>query len=399
MTICRSVAKSLNWLWIEMAQTLEILERLIGFNSVSANSNLDIIDYIQGFLGSRGFEIHRVPDASGQKAGLYASLGPAGAGVMLSAHTDVVPVAGQDWSRDPFKLTQENGRLYGRGTTDMKGYLASVMALADRAAQTTLKEPLKIVFSYDEEIGCVGIQHMIGDLERTIGLPRACFVGEPTEMQVAVGHKGKAALRAVCHGENGHSALAPQFLNALHLAGDFMGELRVLQDDLAKNGNHDSAYGIPFSTVHVGKLSGGMALNIVPDQAELIFEYRHLAADRAEDILARIMRAAAKVEAAHLTRFPDAKIDVEQYNAYPGLDVDEAAEITAFAKRLSQSNHSTKVPFGTEAGFFDALGIPTVVCGPGSMEGQGHKPDEYITLDQLATCDAMMGRLLDELKG
>jgi acetylornithine deacetylase len=381
-----------------MSQTHEILERLIGFNSVSANSNLEIIDYIQDFLGSRGFEIHRIPSEDGEKAGLYASIGPAGSGVMLSAHTDVVPVDGQDWSKDPFKMTQDGDRLYGRGTTDMKGYVASVMALADRASQTTLKEPLKIAFSYDEEIGCVGIQHMIGDLERTIGLPRACFVGEPTEMQVAVGHKGKAALRAICRGENGHSALAPNFLNALHLAGDFMTELRMLQDDLAKNGARDAAYSIPYSTIHVGKLSGGMALNIVPDQAEMIFEYRHLAADSSDDLLARIIRAASRVEARHQDRFPAAKIEVDQYNAYPGLDVDEAASITAYAKRLSQTNHSTKVAFGTEAGFFDALGIPTVVCGPGSMEGQGHKPDEYITVDQLAACDTMMDRLLDDLK-
>ena len=236
-----------------MSQTHDILERLIGFNSVSANSNLDIIDYIQDYLALRGFEIHRVPDDSGQKAGLYASLGPTGAGVMLSAHTDVVPVAGQNWTKDPFKLTREADRLYGRGTTDMKGYMASVMALADRASRTPLREPLKISFSYDEEIGCVGIQHMIGVLEKTIGLPRACFVGEPTEMQVAVGHKGKAALRATCHGQSGHSALAPNFVNALHLAGDFMAELRQLQDDLARNGTRDPAYAVPYSTIHIGK--------------------------------------------------------------------------------------------------------------------------------------------------
>lgn len=381
-----------------MSQTHEILARLIGFNSVSANSNLDIIDYVQAFLDSRGFAVHRLPDETGQKAGLYATIGPAGAGVLLSAHTDVVPVEGQDWTKDPFTLTQDGDRLYGRGTTDMKGYVASVMALADRASQTRLKEPLKLAFSYDEEIGCVGIQHMIGDLERTIGLPRACFVGEPTEMQVAVGHKGKAALKAVCHGQSGHSALAPHFVNALHLAGDFMGALRALQDDLAKNGARDDAYDIPYSTIHIGKLSGGMALNIVPDHAEMVFEYRHLAADRSEDLLTRIKQAASKVEAHHQANFPEAKIEVDQYNAYPGLDVEEDASIAVYAKRLSETNHSTKVAFGTEAGFFDALGIPTVVCGPGSMKGQGHKPDEYITLDQLSSCDAMMDRLLDDLK-
>lgn len=381
-----------------MSHTHEILARLIGFNTVSANSNLEIINYIQGFLNDRGFAVHLVPDDSGQKAGLFASIGPAGRGVMVSGHTDVVPIDGQNWSKDPFVLTQEAGRLYGRGTTDMKGYVACVMALADRASRVDLKEPLKISLSYDEEIGCVGIQHMIGALERTIGLPRACFVGEPTEMQVAIGHKGKGALRANCYGLSGHSALAPRFANALHLAGDLMAELRALQDDLAANGARDSAYDIPYSTIHIGKMSGGVALNIVPDQAEIVFEYRHLATDSAEDLRARILQAGARVQAAHQAQFAEAKIEISQYNAYPGLDVAASADASVYAQRLAQSRHTTKVAFGTEAGVFARLGVPTVVCGPGSMAGQGHKPDEYVTLAQLAACDAMLDRLLDDLK-
>ncbi|SLN55171.1 Acetylornithine deacetylase [Roseovarius albus] len=383
-----------------MTQTLDILDRLIGYNSISANSNLDIIAYIEEFLRTRGFEVSHVPDESGQKAGLYATLGPAsgGDGVMLSAHTDVVPVAGQDWSKDPFKLTREGDRLFGRGTTDMKGYVASVMALADRASKTQLNEPLKIAFSYDEEVGCVGIKNMIDQLEPSIGLPRACFVGEPTEMQVAIGHKGKAALRATCHGEAGHSALAPQFLNALHLATDFVGALRDIQTDLARNGARDAAYGVPYSTVHVGKLSGGTALNIVPDTASIDFEYRHLAADKPDDLLKRIQKAADEIVHKRQGPFPEARIEVDQYNAYPGLDVDEHNAIVPYAQKLAQTNTVTKVAFGTEAGYFDELGIPTVVCGPGSMEGQGHKPDEYITLEQLRACDMMMDRILHDLK-
>lgn len=380
-----------------MTQTLDILERLIGFDTISAKSNLDLVDFAQDFLLSRGFEVHRHLDAGGQKAGLFAVLGPAGKGVLLSAHTDVVPVSGQSWTRDPFQLTRDGDRVYGRGTTDMKGYVASVLTLADRASRMELAEPLKIALSYDEEVGCVGIQHMIGDLVRTIGLPRACFVGEPTEMQVAVGHKGKAALHAVFHGESGHSALAPKFLNALHIAGDFLAELRKVQDTLAVIGAQDEAYDIPYSTIHVGQLSGGTALNIVPARAKMTFEYRHLAADRPADILARITGAASMVEMTYQVHNLDAIIEIDQYNAYPGLDVAEDADITGFAKRLSQSNAVTKVAFGTEAGFFDALGIPTVVCGPGSMEGQGHKADEYITLDQLSACDLMLDRLLSDI--
>ncbi|WP_371223107.1 acetylornithine deacetylase [Roseovarius sp. 2305UL8-3] len=370
------------------SQTLEVLERLIAFPTIPDNSNRALIDYVEAYLRDRGFAVTRLPDDTGEKAGLVATLGPAGAGVLLSAHTDVVPVEGQEWTRAPFKLSRDQDRLYGRGTTDMKGYVASVLAVADRAAVADLKEPLKIVLSFDEEIGCVGIRQMIGDVAPLIGHPRACFVGEPTGMEVAVGHKGKAALRAICHGQAGHSALAPQFTNALHVATDFINALRGLQDDLARNGARDEAYGIPYSTVHVGKLSGGTALNIVPDHAKLLFEYRHLAADTPEEMRARIDACADAVRG---------EIEIEELNAYPGLDVPEAHDVVGFAQRMAHTNGITKVPFGTEAGFFDALGIPTVVCGPGSMEGQGHKPDEYIEMSQLAACDAMMDRILQEI--
>ena len=380
--------------------TLAILDRLISFPTVSAESNLPIIDYVQDYLQTRGFEIHRMPDKTGQKAGLFACIGPSDrAGIMVSGHTDVFPTTGQNWTTNAFKMTVANGKAYGRGTTDMKGYLASVMTLADRASKADLKEPLKIAFSYDEEIGCVGIKSMIGHVETTIGLPRYCFVGEPTLMQVSVGHKGKAALRATCHGMNGHSAMAPKFLNALHLATDFMSELRSLQDDYALNGAQDNDYSVPYSTIHVGKMSGGMALNIVPDKAVIDFEFRHLAADNAEDILERIIAAAQKVSAAQQAQFPAAQIDVLQHNAYPGLDTDTSGDVVKYAQKLAQVTNTTKVTFGTEAGYFSGhLGIPTVVCGPGSMGGQGHKPDEFIELSQLAACDAMFDRLLGDIK-
>lgn len=382
-----------------MQGTLEILERLVGFDTVSSKSNLGIIAYIEEFLKTRGFAVYRIADPSGEKAGVFASLGPQGAGgVLLSGHTDVVPVENQPWTRDPFALHQDAGRLYGRGTTDMKGYLASMLSLADRAAGQRLKAPLKLAFSYDEEIGVVGIKHMIGSLEGAIGLPRACFVGEPTNMQVAIGHKGKAALRATCHGQSGHSALAPKFVNALHLATDFLQELRALQQEFVEGGAQDLGYDIPYTTLHVGKLAGGTALNIVPEQTVVDFEYRHLAEDPTEEILARILAAAERVSLNYHARFSGARVDVEQYNAYPGLSVSEASDVVSQAQRLARTNSVTKVPYGTEAGYFAGLSIPTVVCGPGSMEGQGHKVDEYLDLSELAACDAMMDRLLDDLR-
>lgn len=382
-----------------MTDTLDILERLVGFETVTRRSNLEMADYVESYLRTRGFRITRIPSHCGNKAGIYAEIGPAGDGIVLSGHMDVVPVTGQNWTRPPFRLTREDGCVFGRGTTDMKGYVAAMLAVADKVVAENLREPLKLVFSYDEEIGCVGIQEMLDRLAPLMGRPRACFVGEPTEMQVAVGHKGKAALHARCFGQSGHSALAPKFVNALHLASDFIVGLRDLQQDYIKSGARDAAYSIPYTTFHAGVLNGGNALNIVPDFAELTFEYRHLAADNAKGILGKLNGLAADISARYQSQWAGAKIEIEQYNAYPGLDVAPDEGVSAFAQKIAQSNTITKVAFGTEAGFFSELGIPTVVCGPGSMEGQGHKPDEFITLEQLAACDVMLLRILTDLSG
>lgn len=380
-----------------MTETLEILDRLVGFNTVSHNSNAGLASYVEDYLKVRGFEVHRIPDPSNGKVGLYAQKGPAGEGVLLSAHTDVVPTEGQNWSRDPFRLTREDGRVYGRGTTDMKGFVATMLALADRAKDADLREPLKFVLSYDEEVGCVGLQRMLDRLAPLLGQPRACLVGEPTEMQVAIGHKGKAVFKALCHGQAGHSALAPKFVNALHMATDFVIELRAIQSALETSGYRDADYDIPYSTVHVGMLSGGRALNIVPDKAELTFEFRHLPKDKISDIQTRIEKAAQKVVSFYQENTPTARIEIEKNNSYPGLDVQEIDAVIAYAQGLAKTDSTTKVAFGTEAGFFSELGIPTVVCGPGSMERQGHKPDEYLELSELAACDAMMDRVLADL--
>ncbi|MCY4260944.1 MAG: acetylornithine deacetylase [Rhodobacteraceae bacterium] len=380
-----------------MTETLDILEKLVGFETVGENSNRAFAAYVEDFLATRGFQVHRIVDPGGDKIGLYAEKGPVGGGVLLSAHSDVVPVEGQVWTRNPFRLTREGSRVYGRGTTDMKGFVASALLLAEKTTGRRLREPLKLVISYDEEVGCVGIQRMLDRLVPLLGQPRACLVGEPTDMRVAVGHKGKVALRAVCHGRPGHSALAPNFVNALHLATDFIAALRVLQTDEAEHGNRDSAYTIPYTTFHVGTLIGGKTLNMVPDRAELTFECRHLAGCRPGDIMNRIRDAADRAGAVHQTAAPEAHIEVKQSNAYPGLDVPQGETVIGYAQKLVQNPSTTKVDFGTEAGVFSELGIPTVVCGPGSMEGQGHQPDEYLALEQLAACDAMMDRLLDDL--
>jgi acetylornithine deacetylase len=380
-----------------MTTTLEILDRLIAYPTVSAESNLAMIGFIEDFLSSRGFETHRVVDGTGAKAGLFARLGPADRpGVMLSGHTDVVPVAGQAWSREPFRLTREGSRLYGRGTADVKGFIACMLSAADRASAMTLAQPLKLACSWDEELGCIGIPQMLSRLEACIGKPALCIVGEPTGMQIAIGHKGKMALRATCHGTNGHSAMAPDYLNAIHLAVDFIGKLRAVQSDLAVTGGRDAGYGIPYATVHVGRIAGGTALNIVPERAVVDFEIRYPAAQSAEAIRATIAAAALAVATPWRNAFPGARIEVETLNAYPGLGAaGDGSEVTLM-KRFVPEAGLTKVNFGAEGGHYAGAGVPTLVCGPGSMD-QGHKPDEFIEVSQLAACDAMCDRILQHL--
>ncbi len=383
--------------------TVEILERLVGFPSVCTEKDyLVITDHIESFLKERGFRCHRHTAPEGGKAGLFAAVGPTGAGgVLLSAHLDVVPVVGQNWSSDPFVMTQKDGRLYGRGTADMKGFAAACLRAADTAAKLAarnqLAAPLKLAFSYDEELGCLGINDMIPHLEAAIGLPDYCLVGEPTSMRLAVGHKGKVSYRVTFRGSSGHSAAAPNYLNALHMAADFVDILRDLQTDIAANGARDDAYEIPYTTVHAGVLSGGTTLNMVPNSAELEFEIRHLAADKPEKILERIRTKAAAIVCRLQPVHPQASIRIEEMNAYPGLDIPESSEAAEFFGVLGGIAPAIKVDFGTEAGFFHkALGIPTIVCGPGSID-QAHKPDEFIDISQLDACDAMLDLLIGYL--
>lgn len=380
-----------------MTRTLELLDRLVAFPTISADSNLAIVSFIEDILRATGGEIHRIGDASGTKAGLVARIGPAeGAGVMLSGHTDVVPVTGQAWSSDPFRMRTEGSRVYGRGATDMKGFLACMLSAAERAAALPLAEPLKLAFSWDEEVGCLGIPQMLPTLPSTIGNPRLCIVGEPTSMQIALGHKGKVALRATCHGTAGHSSMAPDFLNAIHLAADFVTGLRRLQSDLAVYGARDTGYDVPHATVHAGRINGGTVLNIVPDRAVIDFEYRYPANQPSEAIQRALAALAEEVAAPYRDGFPDARVKVDVVNAYPGLGMPPDHPVVDLLRRLVPEAGTIKVAFGTEAGHFDAAGIATLVCGPGSME-QGHKPDEFIDRAELGRCDAMCDRLLDHL--
>ena len=376
-----------------------IFDRLMSFDTVSSRPNIELMQFVRDLLAEAGIGSVLIPDAAGGKANLYATVGPEGqGGVMLSGHTDVVPVEGQAWTKPPFALTEENGRYYGRGAADMKGFCAAAIATLLKAARRPLKTPLHLSLSYDEEIGCMGVRSLVTMLEGAPVRPRFCIVGEPTGMQVATGHKGKVALRATCTGREGHSALAPLALNALHLAADFVQAVRDLQADLAASGLKDGDYDVPYSTVHIGKLSGGVQVNIVPNSAVMDFEIRSVAGEDVEGLIARLRAAAEAIVAPLRAEFPEAAISVERLWDYPGLGTASDAAVVNFVKGLTGANGTIKVAFGTEGGLFDArLGIPTVICGPGSM-AQGHKPDEFVTVEQMARCEAMMEALLDRLE-
>ncbi|PZQ96568.1 MAG: acetylornithine deacetylase [Cereibacter sphaeroides] len=380
-------------------QTREILDRLIAFETVSSQPNIALMGWVRDLLADVGVESVLIPDASGGKANLYATIGPQNRpGVMLSGHTDVVPVEGQVWTRPPFQLTGGEGRYFGRGVTDMKGFVACALSAAMAATRRELRTPLHLALSYDEEVGCLGVRSLIAMLEGAPIRPAFCIVGEPTGMQVATGHKGKIALRATCTGREGHSALAPMALNALHLGADFLNAVRWLQAEVAEGGKRDGDYDVPYTTLHVGKMNGGVQVNIVPNACILDFEIRNLAEDDPQILIDRLVTMAQEIVAPLKAEFPEADIRVERLWDYPGLGTPTTAPIVNFVKGLTGANGTMKVAFGTEGGLFsERLGIPTVICGPGSM-AQGHKPDEWVSVEQIERCEAMLARLVDRLE-
>lgn len=370
----------------------EILARLVAFPTLSRQSNLALLDYVEGLMAPAGVRLERFVSEDGTRANLLARIGPEGpGGIMLSGHCDVVPTEGQAWQSDPFELRHEDGRYYGRGTADMKGFLAVAIRAMLKAAGEPLALPLQLAISYDEEIGCLGVRGMLDALSERADRPALCLIGEPTGMRIATGHKGKRALRACCHGQEGHSALAPEALNALHLGADFLIRLQARQEELRRAGAQDPDYDIPYSTIHVGVMQGGTALNIVPNRCTLDFEIRNVAGDDPDDILAGIRADAEATAALHRNRFPHARVEVEDISGYPGLDTSSGTAAVQLLQEILQRDTPTiKVAFGTEGGLFsDALGITTLICGPGHM-AQGHKPDEYVSEEQLSECAAFL---------
>ncbi|WP_043308412.1 acetylornithine deacetylase [Pseudomonas sp. ML96] len=382
-----------------MSTSRAILADLIAFDTTSRESNLALIEYVRDYLGGLGVASQLLFNAERTKANLHARLGPSGAGgVMLSGHSDVVPADGQAWSVPAFALTERDGRLYGRGTADMKGYIACVLAAVPAFLAQPLRLPLHIAISYDEEVGCLGVRSLVEQLRASPERPGICIIGEPTEMRPVLGHKGKLAMRCEVHGAACHSAYAPQGVNAIEYAARLIGKLGEIGTRLAAPERHDARFDPPYSTVQTGVIQGGRALNIVPAECRFDFEMRALPADDPQQVAAEL-RDYAESELLPRMRAVSAASDIRfsELSSYPGLFTEAGSEAAQLLVLIAGSDDFSTVAYGTEGGLFDEAGIATVVCGPGSMD-QGHKPDEFVSLAQLDACDAMLARLTQWLR-
>lgn len=378
----------------------ELLAALVSFDTTSRESNLHLIEYVRDYLAGLGVASELIFNDQGSKANLFATLGPAQLpGIVLSGHSDVVPVQGQAWTRPPFELSEHDGKLYGRGTADMKGYIACVLAAVPRLLAAPLRMPVHIALSYDEEVGCLGVRSLLAELAQRPHKPLLCIIGEPTELKPVLGHKGKLAMRCEVHGAACHSAYAPQGVNAIEYAAELIGELGRIGASLRRPELQDRRFDPPFSTVQTGLISGGKALNIVPADCCFDFEVRALPAQDPRQVAEQLQQYAQQQVLPKMQAVDGgSRIGFSELSAYPGLATDASSQAAQWIAQLCGCSEFGTVAFGTEGGLFDAIGIPTVICGPGSMD-QGHKPDEFVSLAQLAGCDAMLERLAQSLQG
>ena len=382
----------------DVPSSLSLLSRLVAFPTISSETNIPLIDFVEDYLASWGVSCTRVPTSDGTKANLFATVGPVdAAGILLSGHTDVVPVADQSWSGDPFILRIDSGKAIGRGAVDMKGFVACALRLVAVASRSPLKRPLHIALSHDEGIGCVGVSRMLPLLKDAIRPPTLCVIGEPTNMAVVVAHKGKFMGRLVCHGVPGHSSDPGSGVNAIMMASDVVGALADLQKSLRNAANPDNAYLVPYTTVHVGKIAGGTSLNVIPALCEMEFEVRHIPGDDQQQLVGMIKSVADTVARSYDAPDRPARIAVDILNAYPSLAADPDCAAADLLRALTHSDGPSKVSFGTEAGLFATeLGVPTYVCGPGDV-AMAHKADEFITISQLDKCDTFLEGILANL--
>lgn len=380
-------------------QTLDLVRRLVGFDTTSSGSNMPLIEFVADYLESRGINVQLVPSQDEYKANLIATIGPADApGIIVSGHTDVVPADSVQWTSPPFAPEVRDGRVYGRGTADMKSFIAVALSLLTPLQGQPLRHPVMLALSFDEELGCRGAPLMMPEFEALAARPLGCIVGEPTLMRVAVAHKGKLATRVHVHGRNAHSAYPETGVNAIDIAAELMVWLRRRALDERTSGMLDQQFEPPYSTVHTGVVRGGSALNIVPALCSFDFEVRGLpGADPQEHLKA--------LESYFDTGLPDdlaakraqARLELETMSRYPPLDARHPGFAAWVATLAEDDETPATLSYGSEAGLFAELDIPTVVCGPGSIH-QAHQPDEYIELAQLARCERLFSRLADTLR-
>ncbi|MBM86208.1 MAG: acetylornithine deacetylase [Rhodospirillaceae bacterium] len=377
-------------------QSIEWLDRLIALDTTSRLSNLKLIEEVRAYLDGLHIPTRITQNEDGTKANLWATIGPEDkGGVVLSGHTDVVPVDGQNWSRDPFRMHREDGKLYGRGTADMKGFCAIALALAPKMQKRDLKTPIHFAFSYDEEVGCLGVRSLIKDVIENLPLPRAVVVGEPTSMKIIGGNKGGRAFRTTVRGVPGHSSEPQRGANSIMAAARIITFIEDLQHELANNADPDCPFDPPYTTFDLGVIEGGTAHNIIPEYTHVHWGFRGLPNDNLEALEKRILdyidaEITPKLQAiaAH------AGVTTELRNDTPPLMPDSESPAEQLIRHLTGLNESGTVAFGTEAGLFQQAGIPGVIFGPGSIQ-QAHQPDEFIEINQLAECLAFVEKLTD----
>ncbi|MDX3805250.1 acetylornithine deacetylase [Bosea thiooxidans] len=375
-----------------------MLARLVAFETVSHKSNLPLIDFVEDYLAGWGIAATRFPNATGDKAALFATIGPQDrGGVVLSGHTDVVPVEGQAWSRDPFTLHVEGGRAYGRGAVDMKGFVALALALVPDFLAAKLSTPIHLFLSYDEEVTCLGVVDGIAAMGKTLPRPLAVIVGEPTMLDICDAHKGVRTFLTTITGFAAHSSKPQLGASAVHAGALLAAELDHMQEEAKERPDTSGRFDPPYDTIHVGKFHGGIARNILADKAELSWEIRTLPGSNPEAGPARFASLAKTVLSRMQKTAPTSAIGTVMTSDVPGLAPDPGSEAERLAMRLSGRNHTIAVAYATEAGHFQRAGLPTVVCGPGSID-QAHQPDEYITLEQLQAGEAFMRKLMAECR-
>jgi len=374
-------------------QSLLLAQTLVRMNTVSANSNLQLIDFAQSHLAALGVKSRITYNAERTKANLFATLGEGKpAGVIVSGHTDTVPWDGQDWSVDPLSAVVRDERLYGRGSADMKSFIAIALSNAKRFLGSDSPFAVHFAFSYEEEIGCFGVKELIADMREANIKPLACIVGEPTSMVPAIAHKGVYRYKCCVRGKEAHSSLTPKSVNAIEMAARVIGKVRDMAEDFERSEPRYEGFDVPFSTASVGQFHGGIADNVVPRDAEFRYEFRDLPTADAKRMQADVVAYAGSIEPAMKKVAPDAGFSFETICEIPSFLGSANDPVTLLAQRLASEDRTTLVAFGTEAGLFKNAGIPTVVCGPGSIE-QAHQPDEYVSLEQLARCELFMERL------